>query len=613
MADEFIQIKNIGNGLRLNVAGTLSVNIKDDLSWSGRHIFSEPVQFSSFQRFLIDQLLDPVASLGTIYWHNGLELQKAIPQQSNKVLLFDGSRVSWSTPQLEYVSGVLSIANGGTGLAKWSRGALVFAPENDYINELPIGVDGQVLMSQNGLPTWGFVGNIGGEIAKGHIPLAISGNRITNSPVTVVGNTVIFDNSVRIGDTLVIDSGINRAFLGIGDIGITIKSSGAIEIGTVKFNAQGVMTEGQIPVDFIRGRLSTSQGGTGIAQYAPGDLLYADAGELKRLAAPNGEGWVLGINDSGYPAWVDMADVRIEGGSRRVRLETDGHELFFVNDEKQRIKIAYSDQPKIHSITPVHLGGTGDDLAPVTRRGVIMVGRSRDAWTAINPGPKGYVLSSNGVDDIPQWIEPPIVLNAGYGLTIQGKKISVDQNKKFNWLAPHDFTNINANKAHFNFLSLKPVSNPDTPTTGTLWTDGDDMYLQTSRGKRSLVNVNGELAPKRIVSMSLAQAINISETNLEACGVIVPFSTSNPLGAVRWKIIRIDVLPFNISGEIEIQLKRNERDILIDSLNVLGNRAWCIEFLESIVTSGDVLKLSAMTHSQSGFVSATVLLEEYHG
>ena len=619
VADEFIQIRGLGRGLRLSDAGVLLVDSSRNWSWSGQHVFAEPVQFSGAQRYQIEQIVDNNATLGTVYWHNGLSIQKAAPGQHNKVLFFDGSRVSWSTPRLDYVTGTLNVSNGGTGLSQIARGAILFAPDNNYISGLPIGVHGQALVVQDGMPTWMFVGNIRGDTTSGFVPLSSSDNFLSNSPIFVSDNTVEINATLKLGSELIINSNQHRALIEALGTSIIIKKTGAFEIGATKFNANGVMTDGGVLSDLIHGLIPVSKGGTGLSRLAPGDLLYADTnGGLARLAAPSGEGWVLGISASGRPSWVDMAAVKIDGGHRRVRLETDGNVLFFVNDNKQRIALTGFNQLQSTSVTPVHLGGTGDDLSGVTRRGAILVARSRDAWTAIQPGPQGHVLSSDGPDSIPQWIEPPLVISAGPGIKLVDKVVSIDHNSEFTWTANHKFDSLESKFANVDVVRLKVLRNIESHSIGSIWTDGDDVYLQSRRGKKALVNSGSDISQKRVIVLPLAQTLNMSDdaiqaSQLEACAVVVPFSVSNPSSATRWKLKRIDVLPFALSAPIRLQVKRNGQEIFEGVLNVHNAQVGCVDFIESILTSGDVLRLNAVVDGVNGFLNATALLEEYHG
>lgn len=619
MADEFLQIKAIGHGLRLSDAGVLLVDLSRGLSWSGQHVFSEPVQFSGSQRYQIEQVVDSTATLGTVYWHNGLAIQKATPSRPYKVLFFDGSRVSWSSPSLDYVTGVLPVANGGTGLSQTTRGELVFAPDNNFISGLPIGLNGQALVAQNGLPTWMFVGNIRGEISTGFVPMSSYDNFLSNSPISVSNNVVHVDSVLKIGPELFISSNSNKTSIGTDNVNILLKKTGAFEIGSVKFNARGVMTSGGIQSDLIQGLIPVSSGGTGIGRFSPGDLLYADmTGTLVRLSMPNGEGWVLGVGASGMPSWIDIAAVKIAGGHRRVRLETDGNTLFFINDNKQRVALTGATQPPQVSMTPVHLGGTGDDLSGVTKRGAILVGRNRDAWTAIQPGPQGYILSSSGVNAMPQWIEPPIVVTAGIGLKLVDKEISIDNEAEFTWKTLQKFESLKSKLVDIELIRLRTLRNIESPDVGSIWTDGDDVYVQTRRGKKTLVNTDANSSSKHVVVLSLSQAMNIGDSalqasKLEACAVVVPFSISNPSSTTKWKLKRIDVVPFLLSEPIRLQVKRNGQEIFENSLNVHNVQVGCTNFTESILTSGDILCLNSVVDGVSGFLNTTALLEEYHG
>jgi hypothetical protein len=619
VADEFLQIKAVGRGLRLNESGVLLVDLSRDLSWSGQHVFTEPVQFSGSQRYQIEQIVDNNAALGAVYWHNGLAIQKAVPSGPYKVLLFDGSRVSWSTPAISHVTGVLSVDNGGTGLSRINRGAILFAADNNYIAGLPAGAHGQALIIQNGLPSWGFVGNIRGDTSTGFVPMSASVNYLSDSPIFVTGDTVELTGTLKVGANLVFNSNTNHTSIGTNDVSIILKKTGAFEIGSTKFNTRGVMTAGGIQADLIQGLIPVSKGGTGLNALAPGDLLYAnESGSLSRLAAPNGAGWVIGTNTNGMPVWVDIASVKIEGGYRRVKLETDGTTLFFVNDNKERIALIGAGRQSTPSVTPVHLGGTGDDLSGVTKRGAILTGRSRDAWTAIQPGPAGHILSSSGTNEIPHWIEPPLIISAGLGIKIINKEVSIDTSTEISWIANHSFESLRSKAIEADSICLKTLNNLESPKVGALWTDGDDVYLQTRRGKKALINFGEELNTKHIVVLSIAQALNLSDIALQASklagsAIVVPFSVVNPSSITRWKLKRIDVLPFGLSEPIRLQVNRNGQEILENYINVHNTQVGCINFTESILTSGDVLCLSAVVDGINGLLNATALLEEYHG
>lgn len=621
MADEFLQIRAVGQGIRLNDAGVLLVDCSRGLSWSGQHVFTEPVQFSGAQQYLVEQIVDTNAVLGTVYWNNGLSIQKAIPSGSNKILMFDGSRVSWSALSIDRVNGVLSVGNGGTGLRKIARGEILFASESDCVKGLPPGVHGHALVMKHGVPEWDIVGNIRGETSTGFVPFSSSVNNLSNSTIFISGDTVELSGALKVGSNLVIASNANRVSIGNDEVHIILKKTGAFEIGAAKFNEHGVMTAGGVKADLIRGLIPVSQGGTGINSFAPGDILYAnELGVLTRLSAPDGEGWVVGTNSAGLPAWIDMASVKIDGGYRRVKLETDGNTLFFINENKQRIALGGLNhhQHDSHLVTPVYTGGTGDDLSGVTRRGAIMVGRSRDAWTGLQPGPRGCVLSSTGPDSIPEWVEPPLTITGGIGLQIINKTISIDSNASISWSAPQHFESVKSNMIESDLLCLKVLRDAESPSVGSIWTDGDGVYVQTQRGKKSLVNSESGDANKHVIVLSLAQALNLSDiavqsSRLGVCATIVPFSTSNPSSTTRWKLKRVDILPFALSSSIRLQLIRNGQEIFENHLEVHETQVGCVNFIESIFTSGDVLSLSAVVDSASGFLSATALLEEYHG
>lgn len=212
------------------------------------------------------------------------------------------------------LSGTLIAANGGTGQSSYTTGDLLYASSSSALSKLAIGTNGYVLTVSGGLPVWAVGGGGGGGSVTN-----VSGttDRITvvdptTTPVidiasTYIGQTSITDlGTITTGtwnaDVLDLEYGGTSADLsatgGTGQYLKQASSGAAITVGTIPASdiASGAaltrtndtnvtLTLGGTPATSLlaatsltlgwSGQLGVARGGTGIASYAVGDIVYA--------------------------------------------------------------------------------------------------------------------------------------------------------------------------------------------------------------------------------------------------------------------------------------------------------------------------------------------------
>jgi len=119
------------------------------------------------------------------------------------------------------------------------------------------------------------------------------------------------------------------------------------------------------------GTLIETRGGTGIASYTAGDILYSDSANSLSTLSIGGANTVL-LSNGTTPAWTALTFTHISG------------------------TLPFS---RVSGTVPVAQGGTG--LTSVAS-GHILVGNGTSALTSLDSGTSGQILSSNGTS--PEWI-----------------------------------------------------------------------------------------------------------------------------------------------------------------------------------------------------------------
>lgn len=209
---------------------------------------------------------------------------------------------------------VLNIAYGGTGTTTWQANSLVYADAQNSLSEILAGVNGQVLLMQDGVPTW-----------SDSAPSAAH-------PLLGVQHSDTANEIVQRGDLVIGSStpGIEWARLALGPEGYILKSDGVDTIWatTTDISALGTILVGRWEADVI----DIAYGGTGAttATGARENLGLSDVYKFG-INATGTDGYVWKSDGDGRGEWVSTSSLNIAGGSNDSKLigttsvEFDGH------------------------------------------------------------------------------------------------------------------------------------------------------------------------------------------------------------------------------------------------------------------------------------------------
>lgn len=238
------------------------------------------------------------------------------------------------------------------------------------------------------------------------------------SPITTAGD-------------LILGNGANSATrLPIGTNGYVLTSNGSTAswqaiptTGVTSFQTSlsgltpSTSTTGAVT---LAGTLGTTSGGTGLAAYATGDILYASAtNTLSRLTAGT-NGYVLTLS-GGIPAWAAIPTTGVtsfSGGTTGLTpsspttgavtlggtLATGNGGTGLTSFTANGAVYASSTSVLTTGTLPINAGGTGqvtasaafNALSPITSTGDLIVGNGTNSATRLAIGANGYVLTSNG-------------------------------------------------------------------------------------------------------------------------------------------------------------------------------------------------------------------------
>ncbi|MBP6859832.1 MAG: beta-propeller fold lactonase family protein [Candidatus Magasanikbacteria bacterium] len=267
----------------------------------------------------------------------------------------------WATSSVSLatdVSGILSIARGGTNSSTLAANGSVIYSDGAGYNATAVGVSGQVLQSTgSGAPVWVATSSLGiSGNSYSSWTLATSTDDIgysVTSGVKVVFSGIDGITTTRSGATLSVgltSSGVNAGTYGsastipvltidafgrvIGNASTTIAIAGSqITSGTVSSTFGGTGQDSSAWTGLIRvtsgiwststvllasdvtGVLSIANGGTNSSTLAAnGSLIYSDGTRYNAVAVGN-SGYVLQSTGSGAPVWVATSSLGIGGNS----------------------------------------------------------------------------------------------------------------------------------------------------------------------------------------------------------------------------------------------------------------------------------------------------------
>ena len=337
---------------------------------------------------------------------------------------------TWSQVSATSLTGVLPVVNGGTGLASWTTGSLVYASGTTTLTGLADVATGNVLLSGGvgAVPSWGQVSLT--TAVTGILPIVNGGTGLSSTPANGaldIGNGTGFTRTtLTAGTNIVITNGAGSISVATsltptwtsqtspiiyGGTGaastLTLQStSGVGTTDSILFKvgnngattAMTVATTGLVTANNFSSAsaafttitsgawngtaIAASYGGTGLTTYAVGDILYASTtSALSRLGAGI-NGYVLTLA-GGVPTWAASS-----GGVTSFQTSLSGL------------------TPSTSSTGAITLAGTlgatsGGTGFATYATGDLVYASATNTLSKLTAGTNGYVLTLSG--GVPAW------------------------------------------------------------------------------------------------------------------------------------------------------------------------------------------------------------------
>ncbi|MFA6048100.1 MAG: tail fiber domain-containing protein [Parcubacteria group bacterium] len=129
------------------------------------------------------------------------------------------------------VTGILPVANGGTGVASYAVGDMLYASAAATLAKLPVGADGKVLTVAGGVPTW--------AAATGTAYTAAAGNLLQ-----LVGTEFSFkQGALADGKLCTYDLANNRLVCNTDPSGVAYTAGSGLTLAATEFKLGGTITE----------------------------------------------------------------------------------------------------------------------------------------------------------------------------------------------------------------------------------------------------------------------------------------------------------------------------------------------------------------------------------
>lgn len=203
------------------------------------------------------------------------------------------------------LAGTLVAANGGTGQSSYAVGDILYASTTSALSKLAGVATGNTLISggTGTAPSWGKVGLT--THVSGTLPIANGGTGSTATDYCSLTSNVS-------GTLPIANGGTGLTSYTIGDL---VYASGSTTLAKLADVATGnSLISGGVGVapswgkigltTHVSGTLPAANGGTGIASYTIGDLVYASgATTLTQLAAPATGNALIGNGVGAAPSW----------------------------------------------------------------------------------------------------------------------------------------------------------------------------------------------------------------------------------------------------------------------------------------------------------------------
>lgn len=249
-------------------------------------VFSGPVSGGAAQptfRALVGaDLPDPAAST-----KGGVKSYVAVSNQFLTSIATDGTPVS-AQPSFSNISGTATVAQGGTGAVSFTAHGILLGEGTSAVAVTSAMTDGQLLVGQTGadpLPK-----SVSGDITISALGVtAIGANKVTDAMLRQsAGLSLIGRSASTTGNVADITGTANQV--------MRVAAAGAsVGFGSIDLSAAAVVGASVLPV---------ANGGTNIASYAVGDILYASgATALSKLADVATGNALISGGVTTAPAW----------------------------------------------------------------------------------------------------------------------------------------------------------------------------------------------------------------------------------------------------------------------------------------------------------------------
>lgn len=255
-----------------------------------------------------------------------------------------GGIANWKKVFLDNGTGVLDVAQGGTGISSYTIGDMLYATGATTLSKLAIGAEGQFLSVVSGVPAWKSTLGISNG-GTGQTTAAAAANALlpsqspgqagyvlstdgagTLSWVAQTGGGGGGVSSVTASSPLSSSGGANPNIsltgtvpVGNGGTGQTSFTAGYIKSDGTNLSSSATVAGGDVSGNIsgnaanVTGVVAATNGGTGQSSYTTGDILYSSATNTLSKLPIGAEGSILSVS-SGVPSWSSYSFSSAENG-----------------------------------------------------------------------------------------------------------------------------------------------------------------------------------------------------------------------------------------------------------------------------------------------------------
>lgn len=296
------------------------------------------------------------------------------------------------------VTGTLGVTNGGTGLATFTQGDLIYASAANTLSALAKNASATRYLSNTGTtnnPAWAQVNLANG--VTGTLPIANGGSGITSGTSGGIpyfsGATTLASSGVLAANQLVLGGGAGTTPATLGSLGTTTTLLHGNAAGAPTFAAVSLSAD-------VTGTLGVASGGTNIASYTTGDILYASGATTLAALADSNAGKFLRAGGAGVaPAysttvWTNAA--------------TTGDVLYAsgANTYANLADVAAGSYLRSGGVATAPVWSTAT-LPNTATTGDLLYASAANVYSNLAAVATGRVLGSQGAATAPAWLTNP--------------------------------------------------------------------------------------------------------------------------------------------------------------------------------------------------------------